>query len=241
MKEEGVQALDIRLHNQHVGYLAGYQSGRNVMLFDDDYRNDPARFTLTLTTRPEFPKAAQIMGSPWIRQQRLHPYFSNLLPEGALREWLAQTLKVHPDNEFPLLAQLGHDLPGAVTALPLDVDAIPNLILAHRTSITPVKRTLQPTRGFSLAGIQMKFSMREKDGRFHFGHSDELGDWIIKTPSTRHRGVPANEYTAMRLARAVGIETPETRLVTLKDIEGLPEINLPAEPWVYAIKRFDQE
>ncbi|SFH70688.1 type II toxin-antitoxin system HipA family toxin [Modicisalibacter xianhensis] len=240
MKGDALQALDIRLHDQHVGYLAGYQSGRTVMLFSESYRSDPARYTFTLTTRPGFPKASQIMAKPWIRRQRLHPYFSNLLPEGALRDWLAQSLKVHPDNEFPLLAQLGQDLPGAITAIPLDIEDIPKQLLEHRTSIVPIKRTLQPTRGFSLAGIQMKFSMREKEGRFHFGHSDELGDWIIKTPSTRHRGVPVNEYTAMRLAMVVGIETPETRLVTLDDLEGLPEINLPAEPWVYAIKRFDR-
>ncbi|MCG7598295.1 HipA domain-containing protein [Halomonas sp. McH1-25] len=241
MMEEAVQALEIRLHDQHVGYLAGYQGGRNVMVFDEGYRNDPERFTLTLTNHPSFSKASRIMAKPWIRQQRLHPYFSNLLPEGALRDWLAQTLKVHPDNEFPLLAQLGHDLPGAVTAIPLDADTIPDRVLAHRTRITPVKRTAQSTRGFSLAGIQMKFSMREREGRFHFGHSDELGDWIIKTPSTRHRGVPVNEYTAMRLAMAAGVNVPETRLVALKDVEGLPEINLPAEPWAYAIKRFDRQ
>nr|WP_208859648.1 MULTISPECIES: HipA N-terminal domain-containing protein [Pseudomonas] len=45
--------------------------------------------------------------------QKLYPLLSNLLPEGAMRDHLAQQLKIHPDNEFPLLAYLGEDLPGA--------------------------------------------------------------------------------------------------------------------------------
>lgn len=240
MRTEAVEVLELRLHDQLVGYLAGYQGGRNVMVFDERYRNDPLRHTLTLTTHTAFPKAAQVMGSPWIRQQRLHPYFSNLLPEGALREWLAQRLKVHPDNEFPLLAQLGHDLPGALSARAVTADAIPEHILTHRAHVTPLKRTPRGNQGFSLAGIQMKFSMREQEGRFHFGHANEMGDWIIKTPSTRHRGVPLNEFTAMQLAKISGVDVPEVRLVELKALEGLPDINLPAEEWVYAIRRFDR-
>ncbi|WP_148255135.1 type II toxin-antitoxin system HipA family toxin [Aidingimonas lacisalsi] len=240
MKTEMVEVLDIRLHDTHVGYLAGYQGGRNVMVFNEPYRHDPQRPVLTLTTHPAFPRATQLMASPWIRQQRLHPYFSNLLPEGALRDWLAQTLKVHPDHEFPLLSQLGQDLPGAVVATPVAAEDIPDHVLAHRTRITPVKRTPRPGQGFSLAGIQMKFSMREREGRFHFNHADEVGDWIVKTPSTRHRGVPANEFTAMQLAEAGGVEIPEVRLAALGDLEGLPAISLPDEEWVYAIKRFDR-
>jgi len=171
----------------------------------------------------------------------LHPWLSNLLPEGALRDWLAQGLKVHPDNEFPLIAQLGHDLPGAIEAEPVVPDYVPEHVLVHRTSITPVVKSLTPARGFSLAGVQMKFSMREREGRFHFGHEDVLGNWIVKTPSTRHRGVPANEFTAMTLAQAAGIEIPEIRMVELSALDALPDIALPQEPWAYAIKRYDRD
>lgn len=207
MTTEAVQALELRLHDVRVGYLAGYQSGRNVLVFDEGYRNRSNRPTLTLTAHPRFPRAEQVLQSPWIRQQRLHPLLSNLLPEGALKEWLATILKVHPDNEFPLLAQLGQDLPGALIAAPLPAVDIPDHLLAHRTSVIPVRRAVPRSHGFSLAGVQMKFSMREREGRFHFGHADEeLGDWIIKTPSTRHRGVPANEFSMMQLATAAGAE-----------------------------------
>jgi serine/threonine-protein kinase HipA len=44
----------------------------------------------------------------------------------------------------------------------------------------------------------------------------------------------------MQLARAVGIDVPETQLVELESIIGLPRINLPHERYAYAIRRFDR-
>jgi serine/threonine-protein kinase HipA len=211
------------------------------MVFDEAWRLDVSRPTLSLTLHPDFPRADALMQKPWVRQQRLHPWFSNLLPEGALRAFLAQRLKVHPDNEFPLLASLGHDLPGALRVSPVSPDDMPDWVLGHRRRVTPVRRMVEVGGGFSLAGVQMKFSMRERDGRFHFGHADMLGDWIVKTPSTRHPQVPENEATAMWLAQSAGVEVPEIRLIPLSALEGLPAINLPDEQVAYAIRRFDRE
>jgi serine/threonine-protein kinase HipA len=45
---------------------------------------------------------------------RLPCWFSNLLPEGRLRDWIAADRGVSPHQEMELLAQVGHDLPGAV-------------------------------------------------------------------------------------------------------------------------------
>lgn len=241
MASETVEMLRLELHGSPVGFLAGYQSGRNIMVFDEAWRFDTSRPTLSLTLHPDFPRADELMQSPWIRQQRLHPWFSNLLPEGVLCDWLAQRLKVHPDNEFPLLASLGHDLPGALRVFPVVPADMPDWVLGHRRSITPIRRVAEVGGGFSLAGVQMKFSMRERDGRFHFGYADEHGDWIVKTPSTRHPWVPENEATAMWLAQSAGVEIPEIRLIPLSALEGLPAINLPNEQVAYAIRRFDRD
>ncbi|WP_442906036.1 type II toxin-antitoxin system HipA family toxin [Halomonas sp. R57-5] len=100
---------------------------------------------------------------------------------------------------------------------------------------------------FSLAGVQMKFSMKEKDGRYNLIHSavsdgnEELGEWIIKTPSTQHAYVPLNEFSAMQLAALAGIDMPETRLVALDTLDNLPAIRLPEEPMAFGIKRFDRQ
>jgi serine/threonine-protein kinase HipA len=102
MNKEGVSVLRLTLHGVSVGFLAGYQHGKNVLTFDPAFREHHSRPTLSLITHPDFPKAAQLLAQPWVTQQRLHPVLSNMLPEGAQREHLAQTLKIHVDNEFPL-------------------------------------------------------------------------------------------------------------------------------------------
>lgn len=90
-----VRVLKLTLHGALVGYLAGFRDGRNVLTFDDAFKANPARPTFSLITHPDFPNADKLLAEPWTKRQRLHPSLSNLLPEGALRELLAQGLKTH--------------------------------------------------------------------------------------------------------------------------------------------------
>ncbi|WP_417535590.1 type II toxin-antitoxin system HipA family toxin [Methylophaga sp.] len=237
-----VNVLQLSIHGVLVGYLAGFKSGRNVLSIADSFKNDPERPTFSLITHPSFPKAAEIMAEPWARNQRLHPVLSNLLPEGSLRELIAQGLKVHVDNEFHILSYLGEDLPGAIEATPMEPEDVPGYILRAYGKARAVKldKVIQENK-FSLAGVQMKFSMKEKDGRYNLSKGNVLGDWIIKTPSTKHKFVPLNEYTAMSLAGMVGIDIPEIKLVDLDKLDNLPQINLPDEKQAFAIKRFDRD
>jgi serine/threonine-protein kinase HipA len=239
--EEEITVLKLTLHDRLAGYLAGYQNGRNVLSFAGEFRNDTNRPTFSLITHPNFPNAEKVMSEPWARRQRLHPVLSNLLPEGALRELIAQGLKVHINNEFQLLSHLGEDLPGALVAMALDPEDVPDYVLTTHGKARAVKfKGNNRENRFSLAGVQMKFSMKEKDGRYNLSKGQELGDWIIKTPSTRHKYVPLNEYTAMNLAAMAGIDIPDIKLVELGKLDNLPPINLPDEEFAFAIKRFDR-
>ena len=119
---------------------------------------------------------------------------------------------------------------------------MPGSVLAVNGKAKAVKfQKISQDNKFSLAGVQMKFSMKEKDGRYNLSKGDTLGDWIIKTPSTKHKNVPVNEYTAMRLASLVGVDIPEIKLVELNKLDNLPQINLPDENLAFAIKRFDRD
>ena len=236
-----VLVLKLSIHGVLIGYLAGFTNGRNVLSIADSFKNDPYRPTFSLITHPVFPNAAKLMAAPWARNQRLHPVLSNLLPEGSLRELIAQGLKVHVDNEFHILSYLGQDLPGALEATPMEPDDVPDYVLETHGRAKAVKfdKVTQENK-FSLAGVQMKFSMKEKDGRYNLSKGDVLGDWIIKTPSTHHKFVPLNEYTAMSLAGLAGVDIPEIKLVELDKLDNLPQINLPDETQAFAIKRFDR-
>ena len=239
---EEMSVLKLTLHERLVGYLAGFQNGRNILSFADEFKSDASRPTFSLITHPSFPNSEKIMSKQWVKNQRLHPVLSNLLPEGALRELIAQGLKTHIDNEFQIFSYLGQDLPGALVATPMEPDNVPESILStsDKTKVIKLKHNDQENK-FSLAGIQMKFSMKEKDGRYNLAKNGELGDWIIKTPSTKHKNVPLNEYTAMSLANLAGIDTPEIKLIELSKVDNLPQINLPNEKLAFAIKRFDRK
>ena len=237
-----INVLKLTLHGRVVGYLAGFKNGRNVLNFSDDFKEDVGRPTFSLVTHPRFPLANKLMAKPWVSNQKLHPILSNLLPEGSLRELIVQSLKVHVDNEFHLLSYLGKDLPGALVVAPLDPDEVPESVLNTNGQAKAVKfKKIVRENKFSLAGVQMKFSMQEKEGRYNIAKGDILGDWIIKTPSTRHKDVPANEYTAMTLASIAGINIPKIKLVDLNNLDNLPPIHLPNEKLAFAIKRFDRD
>lgn len=237
-----ISVLKLTLHNKLVGYLAGFNNGRNVLSFADEFKNNPSRPTFSLITHPNFPNVDKLLAKPWAKNQRLHPTLSNLLPEGALRELIAQGLKAHIDNEFQIFSYLGQDLPGALIATPMEPEDVPDSVLSTHGNAKAVKFiTGDQENKFSLAGIQMKFSMKEKDGRYNLTKGDELGDWIIKTPSTKHKNVPLNEYTAMTLASLASVDIPEIKLVELDKLDNLPQINLPDEKLAFAIKRFDRD
>ena len=238
MSQPVASVLALHLHGTSVAYLTGFAGGHNILTFTPDYLQASTRPTFTLTQLGK----PTMLDKPWQTRQRLHPVLSNLLPEGALREWAAHQLKIHPDNEFPLLAWLGNDLPGALIATPVEPQHVPTWALNQRSQVTPlVVPVSHYGQRFSLAGVQMKFSGKRKDGRYHVSRTGELGNWIIKTPSTLYPQVPANEYTSMTLAGLAGVNIPEIRLIPLAELDGLPNIPLPAETHAYAIRRFDRD
>lgn len=237
-----VRVLKLTLHGSRVGYLTGFQNGQNILTFDQAFRDDLQRPTFSLITHPDFPQVKKLLAEPWVKRQRLHPVLSNLLPEGALRELIARGLKEHPDHEFPLFAYLGADLPGALVAEPIAPDDVPVELLKAFPHARPVNITAHDNvRRFSLAGVQMKFSMKEKGGRYNLATDGELGNWIIKTPSTTHAGVPLNEFTAMKLVSLAGIQIPEIKLVSMDKLDNLPDIKFPDENLAFAIRRFDRD
>ncbi|CAI1692654.1 type II toxin-antitoxin system HipA family toxin [Serratia plymuthica] len=236
---ESVQALALMLHQVRIGVLAHYSGGKNILTFDPQYLALPeaSRPLFTLRQRAHPGYLEQVLMS----SQRLPPVLSNLLPEGALRSWLAQSLKMHVDEEFSLMAWAGANLPGALEARALAANEIPAWALTSRGELEAVQIDVGlDAQKFSLAGVQMKFSSLRKDGRFNISSQVGADSWIIKTPSTVHRNVPANEYTAMRLAQAIGVDIPDIELVALGQLDNLPDIRLVDEPYAYAIRRFDR-
>ena len=239
LRRETVEALQLSLHGRRIGVIMHYSGGKNILTFDPEYAALPEeiRPLMTLTQRVD----RKYLERTLLNAQRLPPVISNLLPEGALREWIMASLKIHSSNEFPLLALTGNNLPGAIIAAPVPIGEIPGWALLTRDRVEAVQIDVRNVaQKFSLAGVQMKFSTIRKDDRFNIGAEIGGDSWIIKTPSTIHQNVPENEYSAMILAQAIGVKIPEVELIALDALDNLPDIQLPDETVAYAIRRFDR-
>ncbi len=229
-----VQTLEVRLGDTLVGGLTHLGNEALIFAFDRAYveaTND--RPTLSLGF-----KAADgsLVENTRPTHVRLPPFFSNLLPEAHLREYLAARGGVHPDREFFLIWLLGADLPGAIEISA--VDGTPPPMVAEQGD--RARRGDEPFR-FSLAGVQLKFSaLMEASKGLTLPVNGIGGDWIVKLPSPRFEAVPENEYAMMTLAGAVGIDVPEVRLVATKDIGHLPQDLPEAFGQSLAVRRFDR-
>lgn len=170
---------------------------------------------------------------------RLPPWFSNLLPEGRLREWVAEARGVSADREMELLAQLGLDLPGAVQVTTDEQTEIPHD--ARREVLArPSQTDGKDLWRFSLAGVGLKFSMLAKGDRFTAPAFGDGGDWIVKLPDPTFVGVPQNEFLMMTLAARVGLDVPSIRLVHRDELDLPDGVWFSTEEYAYAIQRFDR-
>lgn len=197
-------------------------------------------------TQPERPVLGQAIegsqGRTFSQRVALPNWFSHLLPEGRLREAVASDAGVKAQREFFLLARIGgDDLPGAVRVLPelsngeLRDDAYEDSISEPNGELGAIK--------FSLAGVQLKFSLTEDDRGLTLPTSGEAGRWIAKLPDPRagHELVPEVEMAALELARASGISVPETKLIDVRDITGLPGWAAEMGGKAFLIRRFDRQ
>jgi serine/threonine-protein kinase HipA len=231
-----LNALAVQLHGRQIGVINRLAGDRHLFAFDQDYIDDPARPTLSLSFKGE---SGGVVTATRPTGLRLPPFFSNLLPEGHLRTYLATRAGVKSQREFFLLAVLGADLPGALVVTPRDNengDAHHDADDHHDDD-----RGHDGALRFSLAGVQLKFSaVMEASGGLTIPADGMGGSWIVKLPSARFPAVPENEHVMLELARAVGITVPHNRLTDIKEIHGLPEDAGRMEGKALAVQRFDR-
>src|SRR5438046_282681 len=146
-----VQTLEVHIGETLVGSLTHLGNEALIFTFDRGYIDAGTdRPTLSLSF-----KAADggLVEQTRPTRVRLPTFFSNLLPEAHLRDYLAARGGIHPDREFFLIWLLGADLPGAIEIRSMDGDALPD----ENEASSGARAEEQPFR-FSLAGVQLKFS-----------------------------------------------------------------------------------
>jgi serine/threonine-protein kinase HipA len=232
-----VETLNVLLHGDPIGALTRLPDDRVIFSFNSAYIGDQNRATLGLSFKD---RLGELITKFRPTQTRTLPYFSNLLPEGHLRTYLATQARVNPTREFFLLWALGMDLPGAVAIRPADLDAWPPSSEGEDELSTDSDRREDALR-FSLAGVQLKFSaIRDARGGLTIAIKGVGGSWILKLPSREFVGVPENEFSMMMLAKAVGMDVPPVELINIERVENLPKVVSEVRGDAIAVQRFDR-
>jgi serine/threonine-protein kinase HipA len=225
------QVLEVLLGGAIIGDLHEEPNGRSTFRFTSEYIEGEPRPVLSQSFLDD--PSALYEGKLFA----LPSFFSNLLPDpdGKLRALVARQVGVKPNRELYLLAALGEDLPGAVVVRPRST--------LKKPGATPLGDDRKQDREvrFSLAGLQLKFSMVRQGRRLMYPEGGRGGEVIVKLPDPEVPHVPENEYSMMRWAHACGIDVPEVELVPVKQLEGLPPV-VPKDQdgLAFAVQRFDR-
>ena len=230
-----VSTLNVLLYGKLIGTITDVGGDRSLFAFTQEYIEDSERPILSLGFKDALGGLITDFNAT---QTKLIPFFSNLLPEGEMRNYLGERANVNPDREFFLLWVLGQDLSGAVTVEPADGEELPPNVNDPTDDEEPQK---EGALRFSLAGVQLKFSaVKNASGGLTIPVSGAGGSWIVKLPSSRFEDVPENEFSMMELARKIGMDVPETDLIDIQDIGNIPSGIEKFGNQAFVIKRFDR-
>ena len=237
-----IAALAVHLHGERVGVIARVAGDRHLFTFEESYLADDRRRTLSLSFKST---AGGLVIATRAYAAKLPAFFSNLLPEGHLRTYLARRAGVSPEQELELLGLLGADLPGAVSATPLQGalgsgGEIPiTQLLRMNTQSDGALRFSLGRRATQIFRHPRAYGRTDYSGGWHGRLMDREVTFLAIRASTRER-----ERSMLELARAIGIEVPQTRLIDVAAIRALPTgidtLTSVAGSNALAIERFDR-
>ena len=231
------RSLDIFLGEILVGRLSEDGQGRASFRISEDYRRLPRRPILSQSFEDDLSKVYRSR-----RRDELPAFFANLVPEGPLRELIEESLQVAPGDQMALLEAVGEDLPGAVELRPSRGEPDHDGGNGHEEE--PVRPDAAAGSGllrFSLAGVQLKFSVLRQGDKLTLPVRAERGEWIVKLDSSRFPHVVENEMATLEWARAAGFEVPECHLESAEALAPPLQRHAIPERRVLVIRRYDRD
>ncbi|CAB3759503.1 type II toxin-antitoxin system HipA family toxin [Paraburkholderia solisilvae] len=248
--------LEVHLYGELSGYLCELEGNCR---FVPSERFKAASGQPTLSLSMSIPGAPEVAAAIFANSfhpalyntgGQLPPFFAGLLPESELRQRLEHTRHNPEDrDDFGVLAAAGADLPGAVVVTPpADPHAIPEY--ARTFGATGGADNLEAaviegaTEGAaSVSGVQNKLALStvRKGRRYTMPAHGKLSDIIAKLPARNDDTQIFNEYAAMQLAKAAGVDVAECEPMPTAalDIPGVVEAAGTARSFL-AVQRYDR-
>ena len=159
----------------------------------------------------------------------VYNWYANLLPEGVVRDAIAQRLRLPPRDNFQLLASIGGECAGAVSITAASASIPGQMIEANSVPLEAALADLGvaqwallggPVR-LSLAGAQDKIAVVREGAAMRLPKIGEPSTHIVKPESTRLRGLCDLELLGMSLAAAMSLPVAKAELVSLAGTRAL--------------------
>jgi serine/threonine-protein kinase HipA len=154
--------------------------------------------------------------------QACRPFFAGLLPEGQLRQRIAQQCQISRSNDFGLLAAIGGDCAGAVSLIagnqvtePDAVEWLEQEQLIALLDDLPQRPMLAQRDGLrlSLAGAQDKLPVVFDGARIGLPLGSTPSTHILKPAIAAVECSVINEAFCMALGRAMGLQVAEAEIL----------------------------
>ena len=149
-------------------------------------------------------------------QQRLLPFFQNLLPEGVLRKQIALEHQCAEDNHFELLAACGRGqgaLPTKLTRATMT-----RLMTQNHEAIEESVIAAPLVDGVSISGMQPKLVLIQEGGCYVSRTRHRDAHIIGKLLAAQFDRMPEVEYLSLQLTQAASVRVCQARLQPLEAI-----------------------
>lgn len=213
-------SLNVCFEDLEVGVIDSDEENRMSFRYSPSWLNNPDAFQISMS----IPLAEKVY-----TPESAHAFFTNLLPEGLVRENVARALSVSPNNDFELLARIGGECAGALWIghgkpsfsetqkyLPVSKNDLCRWI-ADGNVFSSILGTGKVR--LSLAGAQDKLPVRLKGKQIMLPENGSPSTDIMKFPGRDYRDLPANEVFITSLAKHIGIRTVDARIFKVGEID----------------------
>jgi len=230
------RTYSVHLNDVLVGHLAEGDDSRIAFRMHERYRSLTERPVLSQSFEDNLQRVYRGKDSS------LPPFFANLTPEGPLREMIETSLHLPHSDELALLESVGADLPGAVTIAPSEdlENGFAENGGTERAVTTKESDDSTLKLRFSLAGVQLKFSVLREAEKITLPVQGQGGEWIVKLDSSRFPRLTENEYATLQWARASGFDVPECYLQPVTALDDQLRGYAPKDSRVLVIRRYDR-
>ena len=226
--------IEIKGENKFVGEIVGNSSNDACFSYDSAYLNNPEHRAISIGLPLEEKTFDTI---------RTRIFFEGLLPEGFTRKCVAKWMHMDENDYLSILAGLGRECLGAIKVIEkLDQVIDPDYRELSKEEVCSLAREgasesaeLVTKSHLSLTGASGKVGLyyNDLDKKWYLPIGEAPSTHIVKQSHVRLKKIVANEQLCLLMAKNLGIEIPESFIVTTDKNDD--------EAVLFATQRYDRQ